>query len=91
MNTFLITYQIFPPSLSLQEEIIINQIRSFNAWARPTGAVWLIKTYYSREFVMDQLKSVAGPNDRLLVMRVSNDWIALHLPTDVINWMKSGL
>lgn len=91
MNTFLISFEIFPPSLPIQEGIITNQIKSFGAWARPTSSVWLIKTYSSREYVMDMLKSVAGPKDRILVMRVNDDWIALHLSYDVINWMRSGL
>ena len=91
MNTFLISFEIFPPSLPAQKEIITNQIKSLGDWARPTSSTWLIKTYSSREYVIDMMKSVAGPNDRILVMRVNNDWIALHLPNDVINWMKSGL
>lgn len=91
MNTYLITYEIHPPSLPLQEGIIINAIKSFPQWARPTNKVWLIKTYLTREQVMDTIRSNAGPNDRILVMLVSNDWISLNLSNDVVNWMKTGL
>ncbi len=91
MNTFLISFEIFAPSLPVQEGILINAIKSFGSWARPTSKIWLIKTYLTREQVMGNLRSQAGPNDSILVMLVSNDWIAINLPNDVINWMKSGL
>lgn len=91
MNTFLITFEILYPSLSVQEDIITTQIKSLGSWARPTSKTWLVKTNYTRDYVMDRLQAVSGPNDRILVMRVDNDWIALHLPNDVITWMKAGL
>ena len=91
MNTFLISFDVFPPSLAVQEVILINAIKSFDSWARPTLKVWLIKTYLDREQVMNHLTAHAGPKDRILIMLVSNDWIANNLPNDVINWMKSGL
>lgn len=91
MNTFLISFEIFPPSFAVQEEILINAIKSFDSWARLTSKVWLIKTYSAREQVMDHLRANAGPNDRIIVMLANNDWVALNLPNDVINWMKLGL
>ena len=91
MNTFLISFETYPPSLALQEGIIINQIKSLGDWAHPTSSIWLIKTFFPREYIMNTIKSVSGPNDRILVMRVNNDWISSNLPNDVINWMKIGL
>lgn len=91
MNTFLITFEIFSPSLAVQEDVFANAIKTFNSWARPTSKTWLIKTYSTREQVIDYLKAYIGPNDRILVMLVNNDWIAINLPNDVVNWMKSGL
>lgn len=91
MNIFLISFDIFPPSLLLQHGIIVNAIKSFGYWAKPTTAVWLIKTFYSKDYVMDRLRASAGPTDRILVMSVNKDWIALHLPNDVINWMQSNI
>lgn len=91
MNTYLISFEIFSPSLIIQDEILINAIKSFGSWARPTSKVWLIKTFLSRDQVIDNLISQAGPNDRILVMSVNNDWIARNLPDDVVSWMKSGI
>jgi hypothetical protein len=90
-KTFLITYGRLSPSLSVQEDIVANQIKTFGNWARPTSSVWLIKTYYSRMQIISMLKSKIGPTDKILVMRVNNDWIAHNLSNEVINWMKSEL
>ena len=92
MNTFLITFEILPPSSAGQEEVLANGIKTlFNSWARPTSKIWLIKTYLTRKQVIDYLKGYLGPNDRILVMLVNNDWIAINLHNEVVNWMKSGL
>lgn len=91
MNTFLITFEILFPSLPVQNQIIIDAIKSFGYWAKPTSSVWLIKTYSTKEDVINRLRSSAGPNDKILVMRVGNDWIATHLSEEIVNWMKSGL
>ena len=91
MNTFLISFETYPPSLPVQRGIIENKIRSFGAWARPTSFVWLIKTPFQREIVMNVLRTALGPNDKLLVMKVDNEWIAFHLSKDVVNWMQQLL
>jgi hypothetical protein len=91
MNTYLITFELYSPSLPVQEQIITSAIKTFDSWAKPTSKVWLIKTYLTRDQVINYLIDNSGPNDRLLVMSVNNDWIARNLPNDVVNWMKSGL
>ncbi len=91
MNTYLVSFETLPPSLQIQEDILINAIKMFGPWARPNSKVWLIKTYLTREQVIESLRASAGPNDKILVMSVNNDWIAVNLPNDVVNWMKSGL
>lgn len=91
MLTYLITFEIFQPSLPIQEQVLTNAIKSFGNWARPTSKVWLIKTYLTREQIINQLRLSAGPNDKILVMLVSNDWISVNLTSEVVNWMKTGL
>jgi len=91
MATYLIAFETFPPSLAVQEQILIDAIKGFGNWARPTSKTWLIKTFLTREQVINQLRANAGPNDKLLVMLVSNDWISVNLSSDVVNWMKSGM
>jgi hypothetical protein len=34
---------------------------------------------------------VTDANDKILVIEVTNDWASIHLPNDVIVWMKGGL
>ena len=90
MNIFLITFEIFPPSLLVQNEIIENAIKMFEFWARPTSTVWLIKTHNTKEVVINHLRAYAGPTDRILVMRVNSEWISINLPVEVINWLKAN-
>ena len=92
MTTFLISFEVRPPSIpGVQETVIRNSIKTFDSWARPLRNVWLIKTYLTREQVIQYLRGSLGPNDKILIMRVSNDWISINLSQEVINWMKSGL
>ncbi len=91
MNTYLITFDILPPSFPVQESILIDAIKSFGLWARPTSKVWLIKTYSTSEMVMNTLVSKSGPKDRILIMSVDNRWISRNLPTEIVTWMKSGM
>ena len=92
MKTFLITFETRPPSLpGIQDQIIINAIKSFASWARPLSHIWLIKTPLTREQVIEHIRKYLGPNDKILIMLVSNDWISINLSSEVINWMKSGL
>ncbi|HBB76279.1 MAG: hypothetical protein A2186_04225 [Candidatus Levybacteria bacterium RIFOXYA1_FULL_41_10] len=90
MNTFLITYEL---SLlgNFSEASIENKIMSFGYWARPLKNTWLIKTSYAKEYVMDNMRPHFSTSDKLLIMKVSDEWISLNLQDEVINWMKSGL
>lgn len=90
MNTFLISFEFLPPSFSsIQEKILVNHIKSFGSWANPTSNLWLIKTYSSKEMVMNKLRTGIGPRDRLLIMKVTNEWISFNLQSVVVDWMKS--
>lgn len=90
MNTYLITYNFSKPNLLLEMNLI-TAIKSFNFWARPLPNVWLIRTMGYRNNVMGVLQNYIGPQDKLLIMKVDNDWISLHLEKDVVSWMQSGL
>lgn len=68
-----------------------NRIKSFPFWARPLKSVWLIKTSSSRGQIMEYLKPTVAFTDKLLIIQVTNDWIALRLSDTIVKWMKRGL
>lgn len=86
MITYLITYETIIP-----DSTIVDKIRSFQLWARLMTNVWMIKTDSNRDSVMAYLTSNPLFVGRLLVIRVTNDWIAKNLTQEVINWMQGGL
>ena len=92
MNTFMVSFEIKIPSIpGVQDVVIINAIKTFDSWAHPLNNVWLIKTYFTREQVIQYLRNYLGPKDKILIMKVNYEWISLNLTNEVINWMKSGL
>ena len=84
--TYLITYETIIP-----DSTMVDKIRSFPLWARPMTNVWMIKTDSDRDSVMTYLTSNTFFVGKLLVIRVTNDWIAKNLTQEVINWMQGGL
>ena len=40
---------------------------------------------------MNSLRVATDVNDKILIIEVTNDWIAYNLPLKVIEWMKGGL
>jgi len=70
---------------------LFSVIKSHITWAKPMRSIWLIKTNRNRSEVMRRLRSAADANDKILVIEVTDDWIAYNLPESVINWMQEGL
>lgn len=87
MQTYLITNE----SLFQEDSNFIDSIKSFEKWARPMKNIWLIRTYMDRQSVYNKLKSSSNFTSKLLVIRVTDDWIAYNLPQEVVQWMQEGL
>lgn len=90
MKTFLIAYNLVNVSKT-QIDSLTNKIRSLQYWAKPLAAVWLIKTQYSKEAVINYLKPELYAGDKIVVIEVTNDWISMNLDKEVVEWMKGGL
>lgn len=87
MNTYLITYESI-----LSEYSLISKIKTFQLWARPMKDVWLIRTTSDRISVFNYLTNNSYYfTGKILVIKVTNDWIAKNLANDVVNWMQGGL
>lgn len=91
MKTYLISYDLIFPESSPQYEVLIRTIKTATYWAKPLKSVWIIKTTLTSMSVLNQLMRVTDANDKILVIEVTNDWASVHLPNDVIVWMKGGL
>lgn len=87
MKTYLVLYE----SIFSEDASLINSIKSFERWAYPIKGAWLVKTYFDRQTVYDRLKNSSAFVSKLIVIRVTNDWISYNLTPDVIRWMQEGL
>ena len=89
MKTYLITYDLLPDN---HELAVTSIIKTMGQWAHPLEKVWLVKTYYSRQEVFDRLRIADGTMaTKLLIIQVTDDWISLNLPPEVVKWMQGGL
>lgn len=87
MYTYLIIYE----SIFEKDEAVTSCVKSFGTWANPLKEVWLIKTYLGRQAIYDKIKASSPFLNKLLVIRVTNDWITFNLSQEILQWMKEGL
>ncbi len=91
MKIYLITYDLIKPETSADYVKLFANIKSHISWAKPMKSVWFIKTNRTRAEVMKLLRSATDSNDKILVIEVTGDWIAVNLPPAVVNWMKGNI
>lgn len=91
MKTYLISYDLIRPESSPEYTRLINMIKTAAIWAKPLKSVWLIKSPLGSMEILNKLRSVTDPNDKILVIEVVNNWSSYNLPKDVTDWMKGEL
>lgn len=91
MKTFLITYDLIAPRTAEDYQQLHEAIKAFTYWAKPLESVWLIKSDLSREQIMNFLRQRIKVNDKLLIIEVTNNWIALGLDQVVVEWMRKSV
>lgn len=50
---------------------------------------WIVESELSNAQVSEKLVAVLRPTDKLLVMRISKDWIAANLPQAELDWLSA--
>lgn len=88
MKTYLVSYDLIKSDSTIEYSRLINGIKSYKYWAKPLESLWLIKTDATRLQIMTYLKTFIDTNDHLLVIEITNNWIAYNLSRAVIDWMK---
>ncbi len=91
MYAYLITFQLTSIIGILNKENIINRIKSFDKWANLTDNTWLIKTNLPRNAVLNQMSSLIGTGDKLIIFNVANQWNSLNLTQPVVQWLLREL
>ncbi len=91
MNTYLITYDLMGLESRPEYTKLINEIKNFEDWAKPTYSTWLVKSYLGPQEVYSRLSAYLDSNDKILIIKVTDSWWSLNLHTNVIDWIKKGL
>lgn len=92
MSVFLVTYDLIKPETSADYEDLIDQIKSYDSWAKPMFSTWLIKSEKMTETIFEELSAHTDSNDKLLVVNITNDsWWSKKLSSDVVTWMKNNI
>lgn len=92
MTTFLISYDLRGKDETSEDyKRLIDKIKSYSSWARPTYSDWFIVTEKSAESVRDEVKGFIDSNDRLLVTKASAPGAWVGLPDEVSTWLKNNL
>lgn len=91
MKTYLISYDLIKPETLPDYKRLINTIKTATYWAKPLKSVWLVKTTLSAAQIRDELRKVTDPNDKILVIEITNHWASLGLSKEVTDWMKQGM
>ena len=93
MAIYLVTYDLRGTNETSEDyKRLIEKIKSYSSWARPTYSDWLIETTKTASQVRDELWSFMDSTDRLLVLtaRAPAAWNG-SIPEDVSTWMKDKL
>lgn len=90
MKTFLISYDLINKTI-FDYTKLIDYIKSFGIWAKPLESVWLIKTNMSAVDLVNQIRSVTYPNDKILVIEITNNWASFNISREVSDWMRQGM
>lgn len=73
-----------------QQEVIINKIKSFGAWARISETVWYVRTNSSITNVGDAAYPVANDTCKVFVVEVTSaPWASYNLSKEVTDWLKN--
>ncbi len=91
MKTYLISYDLIKPETLTDYKRLIDTIKTATYWANPLKSLWLVKTTLSTTQIRDELRKVTDPNDKLLVIEITNSWASYGLSKEVTDWMKQGM
>ena len=92
MRTYLVCYNILEsPNMRNKNKIFEQYLKSYSA-VKLFHFIWLIKTYEPVSRIREDLISLDGINNIIIVMDVTNcDWSSHNISESVTNWMKGKI
>ncbi|WP_405226577.1 hypothetical protein [Dokdonia sp. Asnod1-B02] len=67
---------------------IIEAIKSYGLWWHQSESTWFIQTTQTSREIIDNIRNFTSGNDKLIVIRVQNDWWASGHTEEEYKWMR---
>lgn len=88
MNVYAICYELNRPGHSYKD--MHKTIAEFGHWWHQLDSTWLLRTEKTANEVARALRSHMAPNDRLLVIQVTDDYQG-WLPKEAWEWIRKAV
>lgn len=88
-KTIQVNYDLRKPGRNY--EPVYDYLKSFSAWSRPLGSLWLVRTSKSAVTVRNELKRLVDGNDRVITFDVTGDSWATNFSDAQTTWMHNHM
>lgn len=68
---------------------LIEAIKSYGLWWHQSESTWFIETTQPAREVLDNLRNYTTVGDKMIVIKVQENWWALGHTEEEYNWMKN--
>lgn len=69
-------------------ETLLEAIKSYGTWWHQSESTWFIETNLTAKQVLENLKNFIGNNDKLIVIRVYENWWAVGHTEEEYSWIR---
>lgn len=92
MATYLISYDLGVPETHSDYEKIKKYIDTFPDWMKPLKSQWfVVSNTKNAEKILDEIIAITDSNDKILVLKVTNeDWASYNLGSVPNQWLKKN-
>jgi len=88
MANYVISYDLIEDK---NYEDLIERIKSLGTWAKPLESFWLVVSDSSASAIRDTLKGVVDKDDKIIIIKLGDDWATYNISQKVTDWMKSQI
>jgi CRISPR/Cas system-associated endoribonuclease Cas2 len=90
MAVYAVTYDLHNPGQKYEE--VSELLKSLGGWWKHFDSFWLISTsQHTAANIRDALKEVTDTNDKIFVIKVSENWAAYNVSETGTDWLKKHL
>lgn len=85
---YCVSYDLRQPDRNYED--LVTGLKSFGTWWHQSGSVWLIVSSKKASDIREYLKQFIDENDKLFVIRVTNNWAGYGFSHREYNWLREN-